>query len=107
MKNNYKILSGVILIGIVIISVSITVILRNKEYSDYIPNGCNQYTTSYRIQSGDTLDTILQDIRENYPETKEIPLSLHREEVLKINNLSNPDRITEGSSIIIPYLLAE
>lgn len=112
-KNNRKRMYGKIAVcGGLILMLSTGVGIR--LHRDYVVRRAvilneNKTFTSYEIQKGDTITSIVTKYYNELPEDKKqyISLEQYKNEIIATNNLTMPDLITAGNHLIVPYYLEE
>lgn len=67
----------------------------------------NKTFKSIEIEKGDTIEGIAKELYNELPEDKKdyITFTDLKDEIVKMNGLSNPDNIKEDSHLIVPYYL--
>lgn len=74
---------------------------RYYSLSTYVAGGQDIYYTSVYIHSGDTLTSISKDMIDEKGMNVPVDVMIHN--IAEINSI-NPNRITSGNYVIVPYI---
>lgn len=105
-----SVITGIMMI--LTIAVTIAVIARlyftsntylSATFMDYAPENSMVLYDSYRIQGDDTLTSISNSFINEYE--MDVPTDVMVAKICEVNHLSNPDNITYGKYLIIPYIV--
>ena len=77
---------------------------RLPEMNKYISDGEDMYLKEMYVESGDTVDTIIERCYSSMDDIKAVPIPVVRNELAEINNLDGDYTVHYGCYVVVPYI---
>ena len=77
---------------------------RLPEMNKYISEGEDMYLKEMYVESGDTVDSIIERCYSSMDDIKAVPIPVVRNELAEINNLDGDYTVHYGCYVVVPYI---
>ena len=98
----------ILLIGWLLLSITLSVVCFNNnrlpEMNKYISDGEDMYLKEMYVESGDTVDSIIERCYSSMDDIKAVPIPVVRNELAEINNLDGDYTVHYGCYVVVPYI---
>ena len=99
---------NILLIGWLLLSITLSVVCFNNnrlpKMNKYISDGEDMYLKEMYVESGDTVDTIIERCYSSMDDIKAVPIPVVRNELAEINNLDGDYTVHYGCYVVVPYI---